>query len=70
MAYTDSDLLGQVILNILKNAIEAGAGIVTVEAEIGEDESIEIKAHQRRHPRARTHSLPDLHPLLHDQTHG
>lgn len=43
MAYTDSDLLGQVILNILKNAIEAGAGIVTVEAEIREDESIEIK---------------------------
>ena len=43
MAYTDSDLLGQVILNILKNAVEAGAGIVTIEAEIREDESLEIK---------------------------
>lgn len=42
MAYTDANLLGQVILNILKNAIEANPGKVETEVSIKDDESVEI----------------------------
>lgn len=43
MAYTDEALLSQVILNIVKNAIEANPSHVTIDADIKSNESVEIK---------------------------
>lgn len=43
MVYTDEDLLSQVILNIVKNAIEAHPKAITVEARVKADESVEIR---------------------------
>lgn len=42
MLYTDDNLLKHVLVNIIKNGIEAGAHNIFIEAEIKEDESIEI----------------------------
>lgn len=42
MLYTDDNLLRHVLVNIIKNGIEAGAHNIFIEAEIKEDESIEI----------------------------
>ena len=43
MAYTDEDLLSQVILNIVKNAVEAHPTAIGIEAHVKADESVEIK---------------------------
>lgn len=43
MAYTDEDLLGQVILNIVKNAAEAHPTSITIKANVKADESVEIR---------------------------
>lgn len=42
MVYTDSNMLAQVILNILKNAVEASPTRIDIEAQVREDEAIEI----------------------------
>lgn len=42
MAYADENMLSRVILNILKNAVEASSSMITVEADIRDDESVEI----------------------------
>lgn len=42
MLYTDETLLRQVLLNILKNASEAGAKSIDIEATVKADESVEI----------------------------
>lgn len=42
MLYTDEGMLSQVILNIIKNALEANADSIDVSAEVKEDESIAI----------------------------
>ena len=42
MLYTDETLLRQVLLNILKNAIEANAKTIDIEATVKADESVEI----------------------------
>lgn len=43
MVYTDESLLIRVITNILKNAVEASSGKISIEAQILRDESVEIK---------------------------
>lgn len=43
MVYTDESLLNRVLINILKNAIEANPGSITVEAEVKADDSVEIR---------------------------
>lgn len=43
MAYTDEDLLSQVILNIVKNAAEAHPAHISIEAGVKADESVEIR---------------------------
>ena len=43
MVYTDEALLRQVILNIIKNAVEAEPKTITMEAQEKADESIEIR---------------------------
>lgn len=43
MVYTDETLLSRVILNILKNAIEASPTVITIEAEVKAEESVEIR---------------------------
>lgn len=42
MLYTDDNLLRHVFINLLKNGIEAGARNIFIEANIKDDESIEI----------------------------
>lgn len=42
MVYTDGNLLMHVLINILKNAVEADARIIEIEAEIGEDENVVV----------------------------
>ena len=43
MVYTDESLLSRVIMNILKNAIEASPNSITVEAGVKADDTVEIK---------------------------
>ncbi len=43
MAYTDEDLLSQVIINIVKNAAEASPSVITIEAGLKADEAVEIR---------------------------
>lgn len=43
MSYTDDVLLSRVIINILKNAIEASSSRITIETGILPDESVEIR---------------------------
>lgn len=43
MTYTDETLLNHVVLNILKNAIEANPSLVEVEASLRADEAVEIR---------------------------
>lgn len=43
MVYTDEVLLSRVLINILKNAIEANPEAVTIEADVKADESVEIR---------------------------
>lgn len=43
MVYTDGAQLGQVLLNIMKNAIEANPSKINVEADEKADESVEIR---------------------------
>lgn len=43
MVYTDDSLLSRVLINILKNAIEATPDIITIEADEKADESVEIR---------------------------
>lgn len=43
MVYTDETLLRQVLLNIIKNAIEANPKEICIEAEEKSDESLEIR---------------------------
>lgn len=43
MVYTDEALLSRVIINILKNAVEASSSHITVEASVSADESVEIR---------------------------
>ena len=43
MVYTDDTLLSRVLINILKNAIEANPTIITIEADEKADESVEIR---------------------------
>lgn len=42
MIYTDGNLLGQVIMNILKNAIEASPHLIETDVSVRDDESVEI----------------------------
>ena len=42
MVYTDGDMLNLVLVNLLKNAVEAGCTTVDVECKIRHDESVEI----------------------------
>ena len=42
MLYTDGDMLNLVLVNLLKNAVEAGCTHVDVECKIRHDESVEI----------------------------
>lgn len=43
MVYTDESLLSRVIINLLKNAVEASANVIRVDARILPDESVEIR---------------------------
>ncbi len=43
MDYTDVSLLSRVLINILKNAIEANPEHITIEADEKADESVEIR---------------------------
>lgn len=43
MVYTDEALLSQVLLNIVKNAVEANPKSIAIEANVKADESVEIK---------------------------
>lgn len=43
MVYTDETLLSRVLINIMKNAIEATPMTITVEAQLKADESVEIR---------------------------
>ncbi|MDE7347800.1 MAG: PAS domain-containing sensor histidine kinase [Muribaculaceae bacterium] len=43
MVYTDETLLSRVLINILKNAIEANPRTISVEADLKADESVEIR---------------------------
>lgn len=43
MLYTDESLLSRVLMNILKNAIEANSEIISIEADEKADESVEIR---------------------------
>lgn len=43
MVYTDETLLSRVLINILKNAIEANPVTITIEADLKVDESVEIR---------------------------
>lgn len=43
MVYTDDSLLTRVILNILKNAIEANPKTITIETDVKQDETVEIR---------------------------
>ena len=43
MVYTDEALLSRVVINILKNAVEASPSSITVEANVASDESVEIR---------------------------
>lgn len=43
MAYTDEILLNRVIINILKNAVEASSDKISIETSILPDESVEIR---------------------------
>ncbi len=42
MLYTDESMLNQVLVNIVKNAVEAGPSKVEVNARVRDDESVEI----------------------------
>ena len=43
MVYSDESLLNRVLINIIKNAIEANPDSITVEAEVKADDSVEIR---------------------------
>lgn len=43
MAYTDEDLLSQVMLNIVKNAVESDPTLISIEAGVKADESVVIR---------------------------
>ncbi len=43
MVYTDESLLSRVLINILKNAIEANPSVISLEADVKPDESVEIQ---------------------------
>lgn len=43
MVYTDETLLSRVLLNIIKNAVEADSSAIEIEAEVKADESVEIR---------------------------
>ncbi len=43
MVYTDEALLSRVLLNIVKNAVEANSSVVDIETEVKADESVEIR---------------------------
>lgn len=43
MVYSDESLLNRVLINIVKNAIEANPDCITVEAEVKADDSVEIR---------------------------
>lgn len=43
MIYTDESLLSRVLINILKNAIEANPKNISIEADVKADESVEIR---------------------------
>lgn len=43
MVYTDESQLSQVLLNIIKNAIEANPDLISIEADEKADESVEIR---------------------------
>lgn len=43
MVYTDETLLSRVVINILKNAVEASAGHISLETNILPDEAVEIR---------------------------
>lgn len=43
MIYTDEALLGRVVVNILKNAVEAMPANISIEACLSADESVEIR---------------------------
>ncbi len=42
MIYTDESMLGQVIVNIVKNAVEASPRKISIKSKIRDDESVEI----------------------------
>ncbi|MDE6017310.1 MAG: HAMP domain-containing histidine kinase [Muribaculaceae bacterium] len=50
MVYTDEVLLSRVLINILKNAIEANPTTITVEADEKADESVEIRISNNGEP--------------------
>ncbi len=43
MVYTDEALLNRVLLNIIKNAVEANSSVVSIETDLKADESVEIR---------------------------
>ncbi|MDE6380136.1 MAG: PAS domain-containing sensor histidine kinase [Muribaculaceae bacterium] len=43
MVYTDESLLSRVLINILKNAIEANPRTIAIEADVKADDSVEIR---------------------------
>lgn len=43
MVYSDESLLNRVLINIIKNAVEANPDSITVEAEVKADDSVEIR---------------------------
>ncbi|MDE5882871.1 MAG: HAMP domain-containing histidine kinase [Muribaculaceae bacterium] len=43
MVYTDEALLSRVLLNIIKNAVEANSSIIKIETDLKADESVEIR---------------------------
>lgn len=43
MVYTDEALLSRVIINIVKNAVEAAASSISIEASVSPDEAVEIR---------------------------
>lgn len=50
MVYTDEALLSRVLLNIIKNAVEANSSVIDIEAEVKADESVEIRISNNGEP--------------------
>ena len=79
--YADEDQISQILVNLVKNAVQAGASRISVTASISEDGSTTVdvandgapvpedrrERGQRRRPRSRRQARRDFRPVLHHQ---